>query len=217
MNRAGVGMAVLHGLQSHDGLKSGVVTRDDTPNIPTVIGSIFCAFSLPARLSRDSRVFLDSTHLALTTRIEAQRSLNPSLRRVFLGGPRWHPPTNCASLTFPGSCLPTDRPECRQHTIFTTTPNPAHPPSVSSVQGSSLHFDPIMSGLPDVGDNTEPLFKRPLPKLSKPSGRKTHDVLVPLEGRENEMPPPAFSQSMGPKRKSPRLNQHFGWDEGLVQ
>lgn len=82
-----------------------------------------------------------------------------------------------------------------------------NPNLTSNLTTGSLLFDPIGSGLPEADENTEPLFQRPLSKLKK-SGRKTHNILhVPLEGRENEpLLSAAFSQSMGPKRKSPRLN-----------
>ncbi|KAH6692657.1 kinesin motor domain-containing protein [Plectosphaerella plurivora] len=119
-------------------------------------------------------------------------------------------PTVLPDLSSPSSSpLPQVSVSDQSHTIanpLNMSLREVNPNLTSNLTTGSLLFESITSSLPDTSDNTEPLFKRPLPKLSKTSGRKTHNVLLPLEGRENELPTAVFSQSLGPKRKSPRLN-----------
>ncbi|KAF9870245.1 kinesin related protein 2 [Colletotrichum karsti] len=70
---------------------------------------------------------------------------------------------------------------------------------------SNLTFDPSASMM-SINENTAPLlFNKRTSTRGAQKGPRKQTSLLPLEGREN-MPPTSFSQSMGPKRKSPRLN-----------
>lgn len=80
-----------------------------------------------------------------------------------------------------------------------------NPNLANNLTTGALLFEPVGGGMPDLDENTEPLFKQPTSKVKR--DRKTHTAVpVPSEGRENTpMALSAFSQSLGPKRKSPRL------------
>ncbi|OLN84318.1 Kinesin-like protein bimC [Colletotrichum chlorophyti] len=69
---------------------------------------------------------------------------------------------------------------------------------------SNLSFEPSASML-SINESTAPLLfnKRNSTKLQQ-KGRK-QSSLLPIEGRENVVPS-SFSSSLGPRRKSPRLN-----------
>lgn len=95
------------------------------------------------------------------------------------------------------------------HTIanpFGMSLREVNPNLTSNLTTGSLLCDGLSGGLSDVEEHTEPLFKQTMSK--RKGARKTHNVVhVPLDGRENvPLLPSAFSQSLGPKRKSPRLN-----------
>ncbi|KZL74326.1 kinesin motor domain-containing protein [Colletotrichum tofieldiae] len=68
----------------------------------------------------------------------------------------------------------------------------------------SLGYDPSASMM-SINENTAPLlFSKRTSTRHMPKGRKQSSML-PIEGREN-VPPSSFSSSLGPRRKSPRLN-----------
>ncbi|KAF6804594.1 kinesin related protein 2 [Colletotrichum musicola] len=75
---------------------------------------------------------------------------------------------------------------------------------------SSLALDPSASMMSQINEHTAPMLfskRGSSTRLAQQKGRK-QSSLLPIEGREN-MPPPGvnvFSQSLGPRRKSPRLN-----------
>ncbi|KDN64027.1 putative kinesin motor domain-containing protein [Colletotrichum sublineola] len=69
----------------------------------------------------------------------------------------------------------------------------------------SLGYDPSAS-IMSINEHTAPLLfnKRASARHVVAKGRK-QSSLLPMEGREN-VPPSSFSSSLGPRRKSPRLN-----------
>ncbi|CCF47407.1 kinesin motor domain-containing protein [Colletotrichum higginsianum] len=68
----------------------------------------------------------------------------------------------------------------------------------------SLGYDPSASMM-SINENTAPLlFSKRTSTRHVQKGRKQSSML-PIEGREN-VPPSLFSSSLGPRRKSPRLN-----------
>ncbi|KAK2060333.1 kinesin motor domain-containing protein [Colletotrichum caudatum] len=69
----------------------------------------------------------------------------------------------------------------------------------------SLGYDPSASMM-SINEHTAPLLfnKRASARHVVAKGRK-QSSLLPIEGREN-VPPTSFSSSLGPRRKSPRLN-----------
>lgn len=70
---------------------------------------------------------------------------------------------------------------------------------------SNLTFDPSAS-IMSINENTAPLlFNKRTSTRFQGKGPRKQTSLLPIEGREN-VPPSAFSQSLGPRRKSPRLN-----------
>ncbi|KAI8152240.1 Kinesin-like protein bimC [Colletotrichum sp. SAR 10_70] len=70
---------------------------------------------------------------------------------------------------------------------------------------SNLTFDPSAS-IMSINENTAPLlFNKRTSTRFQGKGPRKQTSLLPIEGREN-VPPSSFSQSLGPRRKSPRLN-----------
>jgi kinesin family protein 11 len=86
---------------------------------------------------------------------------------------------------------------------FSMSLREVNPNLTTNLTTGSLLFDPSASTA-SVNDNTVPLFKRSTSRHQQ-RGRKGQGSMVSLEGREN-VPPPSFSQSLGPRRKSPRLH-----------
>ncbi|KAL0935417.1 kinesin related protein 2 [Colletotrichum truncatum] len=69
---------------------------------------------------------------------------------------------------------------------------------------SNLAFDPSASMM-SINENTAPLLFNKRTSTRFPQKGRKQSSLLPSEGREN-VPLNSFSQSLGPRRKSPRLN-----------
>ncbi|KAM0329371.1 hypothetical protein ACHAQA_004677 [Verticillium albo-atrum] len=112
--------------------------------------------------------------------------------------------------------------QTRASTMPSISENPAHtlplsmslrevnPNLTTNLTTGSLLFDPAAGAAAlKEADDSVPMFKHSTSRQQSKIGRKTVSsaVHVPMEGRENlPLPVAVFSQSLGPKRKSPRLN-----------
>ncbi|TDZ33822.1 Kinesin-like protein bimC [Colletotrichum spinosum] len=118
-------------------------------------------------------------------------------------------PTN-ESMVFPDLDLhrsPPARVSTRMSTLSMISEMPPFNMSLREVNPnttSNLTFDPSAS-IMSINEHTAPLLFNKRSSMKPPQKGRKQSSLLPSEGREN-VPPSSFSHSLGPRRKSPRLN-----------